>query len=171
MHHVEVIADDDGRLAELEVRVAALEAALPSPARTAPVAAAPARTDSADAGGEVRYGGTVRLHGEIEWNVHYAAAGVLHLAAAPAAGALAALGHPGRIAIVRRLLSGPATARELVQAADLSSTGQLYHHLQSLTSARFVEQDSRGSYRMPPTAVVPTLVLLLAAADITGQLR
>jgi len=89
-----------------------------------------------------------------------------------AAGAtvLAALGHPVRIALVRRLLIGPVTAAALQETAELSSTGQLYHHLRSLTGARVVEQDGRGSYRVPPRAVVPALVLLLGAADVAGGL-
>jgi hypothetical protein len=51
------------------------------------------------------------------------------------------------------------------------STGQLYHHLRSLTHCGIVEQDGRGSYRVAPRAVVPALVLLTAAADVAGQLR
>lgn len=163
------VTTTDERLTELEMRVAALEVASASavsdqPSRTGE------QTDDADASGEVRYSGTVHLHGDVEWNIRYSAARILELADAPAAAALAALGQPSRIAIIRRLLTGPATGKELVEAAGLSSTGQLYHHLHSLTAARFVEQDSRGSYRMPHTVVVPTLVLLLAATDVAGPL-
>ncbi len=160
--------DTDRRLAELEARVVALEASIPAAGGASGAGQEPAEVDDS---GEVRYGGTVRLHGEVEWNIHYSPAGVLEFADAPAAAVLAALGHPSRIAVVRRLLTGPATARELVEAAGLSSTGQLYHHLRSLTTVRFVEQDTRGSYRMPPSAVVPALVLMLAAADVSGRLR
>lgn len=83
---------------------------------------------------------------------------------------LAALGHPVRLALVRRLLTGSATAAELQAAAELSSTGQVYHHLRGLAAARVVEQDGR-SYRVPKTAVVPLLTAILAAADLAGELR
>lgn len=161
----------DRRVAELEARVAALEAVrAPGAATVSPSSTSAASRGDAESG-EVRYGGTVRLHGEVDWTIRYGAAEILELADPPAAAVLAALGHPTRAALVRRLLSGPAGAGELQQAAGLSSAGQLYHHLRSLTAARVVEQDSRGSYRLPPTAVVPALVLLLAAADIAGELR
>lgn len=74
------------------------------------------------------------------------------------------------MALVRHLLAGPAGTNELVEAAELSSTGQLYHHLRTLTAARVVEQDG-WRYRVPTTGVVPVLVALLAAADLGGALR
>lgn len=149
------------RLAALEARVSALEAAAGSP----PEPAGPVADH-----GEVGYQGSVRLHGEVEWTIRYAAAGVLQLDDQRGAAVLAALGHHTRAAMVRRLLTGPASAAELQRAAGLSSTGQLYHHLRGLTAAGVVEQDARSSYRIPPRAVVPTLVLLLAAADVAGEL-
>jgi ArsR family transcriptional regulator, arsenate/arsenite/antimonite-responsive transcriptional repressor len=75
-----------------------------------------------------------------------------------------------RLAIVRRLLTDAASTSELTEAAALSSTGQLYHHLRTLTSARVVEQDGR-TYRVPATGVVPVLVAILAAADLGGAFR
>ncbi len=71
---------------------------------------------------------------------------------------------------MRRLLAGPASAAELQDAAELSSTGQVYHHLRALTSARVVEQDGRA-FRVPTTGVVPVLSMMLAAGDVAGQLR
>lgn len=153
------------RLAALEARIAALEAAADIPA-TSGVATG----DSQDSGGEIGYQGSVRLHGEVEWAVRYTAAATLDLPVQPATLVLAALGQPIRVAMVRRLLGGPASAAELQEAAGISSTGQLYHHIRSLTGAGIAEQDGRASYRIPPRAVVPTLVLLLAAADVGGTL-
>jgi ArsR family transcriptional regulator len=156
------------RLADLEKRLAALERA----ARTAaPEPARPHATAGDSPSGEVHYGGSVRLHGSVEWSIQYAADAVLDLPAGPCAEVLDALGHPIRGAMIRRLLTGPATVAELQEVTGVSSTGQLYHHLRTLTGARLVEQHGRGSYRAPPTAVVPALVLLLAAADIAGELR
>lgn len=150
--------DPDDRLAALEERVAALEG--PS--------AVVASSEPGESG-EVSYQGRVRLAGEVSWTIRYDAAAALGLADGTAADVLAALGHPVRLAIVRRLLTGPASTAELTEAAALSSTGQLYHHLRTLTSARVVEQDGR-SYRVPTTGVVPVLVAILAAADLAGTL-
>lgn len=154
------------RLIDLEARVAKLEGREPSSPRRR-------RTKlevTDDSAGQVAYQGEVRLHGEVRWSISLAARAVLELPDASGAAVLAALGHPTRTAMVRRLLGGPASAAELQQAAGVSSTGQLYHHLRSLTGSGIVEQDGRGSYRVPATAVVPAMVLLLAAADIAGDL-
>lgn len=84
-------------------------------------------------------------------------------------------GRPGRRRPhprVRSLLAdGPRSTSALQEAAELASTGQLYHHLRTLTHSGLVEQDGRGSYRVNGRAVVPVLVLLTAAADVAGQLR
>jgi DNA-binding transcriptional ArsR family regulator len=153
------------RIADLEARVAALEAA------PASRPAVPGGDGSPDGSGEIGYQGTVALHGEVQWTIRYSPAATLQLDSAGATGVLAALGHPVRVAVLRQLLSGPAVAAELQEAAGLSSTGQLYHHLRALTSARVAEQDGRGRYRVPPRAVVPVLVLLLAGADVAGELH
>lgn len=158
-------AELEHRVAELEARVAALEAPPAPSARSAP--AAPSRSA---AGGTVGYQGTVLLHGEVRWEIEYSPGSVLGLPDQSGSAVLAALGHPVRAALARRLLAGPASTGELQQAAGLSSTGQLYHHLRSLTGVGIAEQDGRGSYRVPPRAVVPTLVLLLAAGDLAGDL-
>ncbi|MCO1657093.1 ArsR/SmtB family transcription factor [Pseudonocardia humida] len=151
------------RLTALERRVDALEGA-----RSAPVEAA----EPATAAGVVHYSGEVHLHGDVTWSIDYGAAGALDLDDEPRLAVLAALGHPARVRIVRALLSGgPSGTGPLQEAAGLASTGQLYHHLRSLTHSGLVEQDARGSYRIAGRAVVPTLVLLVAAADVAGQLR
>lgn len=152
----------DDRLADLEARVAALEGAtVPSTSSVA---------EPVDVSGAVGYEGDVRLHGQVSWTIRYSPSGVLDLPTAPAAEVLAALGHPVRLALVRRLLAGPASAAELQEAAELSSTGQVYHHLRALTSARVVEQDAR-TFRIPATGVVPVLTMMLAAGDVAGLLR
>jgi ArsR family transcriptional regulator, arsenate/arsenite/antimonite-responsive transcriptional repressor len=156
--------DPEARLAALEERVAALEVALGE--RAGP-------EEPSGQAGEISYRGQVRLAdgaGPVAWTIGYDAEASLALPAGPVTEVLAALGHPVRLALVRRLLTGPAGTGELVAAAELSSTGQLYHHLRTLTSARLVEQDGR-SYRVPATAVVPILVAVVAAADLGGALR
>lgn len=147
------------RVAELEQRVAALEGT--------PAAPTVRGTDA----GTVRYSGEVRLHGEVTWTIALDARSALGLADDPRVSVLAALGHPARAGVVRALLdAGPSGTAALQEAAGLASTGQLYHHLRALTHAGIVEQDGRGSYRVPARVVVPALVLLTAAADVAGQL-
>lgn len=149
------------RLAALEARVRALETGERS------------ASDPVDGGtgGHISYAGETHLHGDVSWSIGCSPDAVLDLPATGSMEVLAALGHPVRHAIVRTLLRGPATAPELQAAVGLSSTGQLYHHLKSLTSTRIVEQPTRGDYRLAPTTVVPALVLILAAADVAGDLR
>lgn len=156
------MTDVADRLADLERRVAALEAG------------APARPDTPVADGSagtVTYAGEVHLHGDVTWEIALDAGTALALDDEPRVAVLAALGHPARARIVRSLLRGPCGTTALQEAAGLASTGQLYHHLRSLTHSGLVEQDGRGSYRIGARAVVPTLVLLTAAADVAGQLR
>ncbi|WP_416309522.1 ArsR/SmtB family transcription factor [Saccharopolyspora sp. NFXS83] len=161
MRQARLVSSDDvhSRLAALEQRVAELEGR----------PAAPAREPS---GGSVAYQGRLGEPLALEWNIHVDPVQVLDLPDAPRTDVLAALGHPLRAALVRRLAeSGPATTAELQEAAELGSTGQLYHHIKSLTGCGLVEQDKRGSYRLRSQATVPALVLLTAASDIAGQLR
>jgi DNA-binding transcriptional ArsR family regulator len=148
------------RLAELEERVARLEKGAPG-----------AVVDEASAtGGAVGYQGDVHLHGDVEWTIGYSPDAVLELSVARTAEVLAALGHPIRLHLVRTLLRGPANAADLQTAVGLGSTGQLYHHLKTLSSAKVVEQHGRGDYRIGAKKVVPLLVSMLAAADISGEL-
>ena len=151
-------------MSELEARVAALEA------RVAALEEDPRQPSSAT-GGLVSYSGDVHLAGDVSWTIDYSPDAVLELPPDRSVEVLAALGHPVRLAVVRELLRGPAIAADLQTAAGLSSVGQLYHHLKTLTSARIVEQHGRGDYRLAARTVVPALVLMLASADIAGELR
>lgn len=165
------MSEDDGtapdRLAALERRVAALESAAAPP--RAP--GGPADVEPGQAG-VVHYSGHVHLHGEVDWTITLDVRAALDLDDEPRLAVLAALGHPARARIVRALLAGgPSGTTALQEAAGLASTGQLYHHLRSLTHSGLVEQDVRGSYRVAARSVVPVLVLLTAAADVAGQLR
>lgn len=150
------MTDIETKLAELEARIDALEGRH--------------RADDL-AQGSVEYRGRVDFAGEIDWTIHYSAAAVLELPASARVDVLAALGHPIRLALVQLLLDGPRAGAELADAVDLTSTGQLYHHLRALSSAGIIEQHGRGNYHIPAPKVVPVLVLMTAAADIAGILR
>ena len=151
------------RLAALEARVAALE--------SAGVSGAPASDPQPSTGGVVGYSGDVHLAGDISWSMTYSPDGVLDLPPDRSVEVLAALGHPVRFAIVRALLRGPMSATALQESLDSLSAGRLYHHLKALTGARIVDQHARGDYRLAPRTVVPALVLMMASADIAGELR
>lgn len=158
-----VVPDDPTRLDDLERRVGELERLV------GPTIGEPA-TEGTGAG-TVRYSGEVSLHGDVAWTITYDAGAALDLDDEPRTAVLAALGHPVRVRIVRGLLRGPRSTSELAEVAELASTGQLYHHLKALTHCGLVAQDGRGSYRIVPTAVVPAVVLLTAAADVAHQLN
>jgi hypothetical protein len=82
--------------------------------------------------------------------------------------ALAALGHPVRLLLLRQVLSGAGTVAELQQRGELGTSGQLYHHLRQLANAGWLRVVARGRYAVPPDRVVPLLVVLAAARRDTA---
>jgi len=79
------------------------------------------------------------------------------------ADALAALGHPVRLRLLREILGGRRTAAELAALDAVGTTGQIYHHLRQLTGAGWLHTAGRGRYEVPAVRVVPLLVVLTAA--------
>ncbi|MFF2778677.1 ArsR/SmtB family transcription factor [Streptomyces sp. NPDC058052] len=77
--------------------------------------------------------------------------------------ALAALGHPVRLRLLREILGGRRTVAELSELADLGTTGQIYHHLRQLTAAGWLRPGGRARHEVPAERVVPLLVVLAAA--------
>ena len=153
-------AEFESRLAELEARVAELERC-----------EAPEQVDAAPStGGIVGYQGDVHLYGTVRWDISYSPDAIVDLPISSMSEVLASLGHPVRLQIVRNLLRGPANAADLHSAVGVGSSGQIYHHLKTLSSANIVEQQGRGDYRIAAKRVVPLLVSMLAAADIAGDL-
>ncbi|MDV2430152.1 helix-turn-helix domain-containing protein [Corynebacterium tuberculostearicum] len=75
---------------------------------------------------------------------------------------LAALAHPVRGDILRRLLIAPATAAELIEEELVTSTGTAYHHLSALTSAGWTTKTG-GRYAIRPARVVPLLTIITAS--------
>ncbi|MFE9771034.1 ArsR/SmtB family transcription factor [Streptomyces sp. NPDC005931] len=163
--------DFEERVADLERRLAALEAGR----RGAP------RIDEgdfwaleglkdrlaelgADDGG-VLFTGAVRLPtGErYEWQYGTTTRELLGDDWPAAAEALAALGHPVRLRLLREIVGGRRTAAELAELDGVGTTGQIYHHLRQLTGTGWLHTTGRGRYEVPPGRAVPLLVVLSAA--------
>ncbi|MFJ4971904.1 ArsR/SmtB family transcription factor [Streptomyces sp. NPDC088755] len=132
----------------------------------------------AAADGGVLFTGAVRLPtGEsYEWQYGALTAGLLGAEgaeggdgedrpddASATADALAALGHPVRLRLLREILGGRRTAAELAALDAVGTTGQIYHHLRQLTGAGWLHTAGRGRYEVPAARVVPLLVVLTAA--------
>lgn len=78
---------------------------------------------------------------------------------------LAALAHPVRGAILRRLLAAPATVAELVDEHLASSTGTAYHHLGALQAGGWITKESGGRHALRTARVVPLLTIIAATED------
>ena len=113
--------------------------------------------------GAVVYAGSVEVgagHVEYQWGRP-----TEHLLAADwaeHAETVAALGHPLRLAILRRLVDGEHTVAQLVDELALASTGVAYHHLSALQSGGWVHSPRRGAWELPAPRVVPLLTILIA---------
>ncbi|MDN5894474.1 MAG: helix-turn-helix domain-containing protein [Nocardioides sp.] len=96
----------------------------------------------------------------VEWQQAGATASLLEEDWSERAVSLAALSHPVRLDLLRRVLGGTRTTAGL--ADELGSTGQLHHHLRQLVAAGWLRQRGRGAYEVPAARVVPLLVVLTA---------
>lgn len=157
------------RLSELERRVAVLEAErLDGPTATPLPALDPEAfwaltglRSRADRPGAVMIVGTVDLPtGAAEWQEGATTGDLLEEDWDRAAETLAALGHPVRIRLVREVLRGRSTARELTTLEGVGSSGQVYHHLKLLVAAGWLRARA-GTYDVPPERVVPLLTTVL----------
>lgn len=115
--------------------------------------------------GMVLFTGSMHLPtGEpVDWQQAASTAELLDTDWADRATPVAALGHPVRLDLLRRILGGTRTTADL--AGQLGSTGQLHHHLRQLVSAGWLQQRGRGSYVVPAGRVVPLLVILSAVVQ------
>ena len=120
--------------------------------------------------GSLLYAGrtTTPGSGDLIWQAEHPLPGVLEEGWENAAGVLAALGNPVRLEIVRRLLLGGVTVQQLQEMPELGTTGQLYHHLRELQAAGLVMQRRRGRYGVAPDKVVPSLIIIAAAASMAA---
>lgn len=118
-----------------------------------------------DDDGAVLFTGAVGLPtGErFEWQQGYPTESLLESDWGLAADALAALGHPVRLVLLREILRGNRTVNGLGAIEGLGTSGQLYHHLRQLTSAGWLRTAGRGRYEVPANRIVPLLVVIATA--------
>ncbi len=79
---------------------------------------------------------------------------------------LAALASMPRLALYRAVLERPATSGELMKAASLNTTGQLYHHLREMIGAGLIVQEGRDRYALVPERLPAARTILGAALGI-----
>lgn len=79
---------------------------------------------------------------------------------------LAALASMPRLALYRAVLEQPATSSELMKAAGLNTTGQLYHHLRELIGAGLIAQEGRDRYAVVPERLPAARTILGAALGV-----
>ena len=136
----------DNRLAELERRIAALESAAAAPGvRRWPSAGRPAdgQAETARALGELR--------ARSDWS--------------ELAPALAALGNPVRLTLLREIVRGHATVNALSQVDGLGTSGQIYHHLRQLTAEGWLHTPTRGTFAIPSPRITALQAILAALED------
>lgn len=166
--------DLPARVAALEERVAALESvATPTTPpldtdaddRFWALTGLTARVDRPASSGAVMMVGDVRTPAgdEARWQYALTTDDLLAADWSDLAPVLAALGHPVRLALLRAVLDGARTARELADAVDVGSTGQVYHHLRQLQAAGWLRAAAGGEHVVPAERLVPLLMTLLAA--------
>ncbi|MBB4932052.1 DNA-binding HxlR family transcriptional regulator [Lipingzhangella halophila] len=117
-----------------------------------------------DRGGVLFTGSAPLPTGETyEWQEGATAADLVESDWSESSEVLEALGHPVRLLLLQRVLSGTTATADLKNDQALGTTGQLYHHLRRLVAAGWLRTKGRGHYRVPPARVVPLLTVLLAA--------
>ncbi len=118
-----------------------------------------------DVQGSVAYGGRVRAPGtgELVWQLEHAVPDLVDADLGAVAAVLAALGHPLRLEILRRLLLGARTLAELQEIPSTGTSGQLHHHLKELRAAGLVASQRRNHYAIAADRVVPLLIIVAAA--------
>ncbi len=171
------------QLHALEARVAALEHRDAHPSRaevsTLPTPAAYPTDDTfwaldglaARTGRPHEGSGAVMIVGDIvtpggteaRWQYGLSTESLLEVDWSALAPALAALGHPVRLAVLRAVLDGAGTTREIADAVGVTSTGQLYHHLTQLQAAGWLRSHHGGAHVVPTERLVPLLTTILGA--------
>ncbi|NDK31586.1 ArsR/SmtB family transcription factor [Nesterenkonia haasae] len=154
----------------LENRVEALEsrlAALEEKRQTTPAAGDfwaldTLRKQANPKEGAVLWTGTVPTSdGPVEWQMQRSAGSLIDIEdTTPFADRLSALGNPVRVSLLLSVLRGTTRLTDLADELDLASTGQLYHHVKTLSSAGWLRGHGRGQVQVPAERTVPLLVIL-----------
>ena len=162
------------RLTALEARVEALEQQLSSSALAGPDGNEASELDPdsfwallglearvPSPGGVMIVGSTTTPAGrQARWQLGAATDDLLDDDWSAAADRLAALGHPVRLRLLREVVRGTSTARELTEVEGVGTSGQVYHHLRQLTAAGWLR--NRGShFEVPAEVLVPLLTTIL----------
>ncbi|SLM88805.1 ArsR/SmtB family transcription factor [Brevibacterium yomogidense] len=112
----------------------------------------------------VLYGGTMSTDGGgYRWQYGLPTQTVLDGDFADAAPALAALSHPVRLALLQAVLTGTHATADLAALPGLGTSGQVYHHLNQLSSAGWLRSPRRGRWEVPGERTIPLLALIMAA--------
>jgi hypothetical protein len=167
------MSDDlNERLSALERVVADLVEQAGKPAAVPPAAAHAEtfwaleglRGRVAESSGAVLYTGVVDLPtGEhYDWQYALTLDDILGADWTEAAPALTALGHPVRLRLLQKIISGTRGPADLADDAELGTTGQVYHHLRQLVAAGWLRTTARGQYTIPGERAVPLLAILTA---------
>lgn len=167
------------QIADLQARVAALEARFPPPSANA--AEPPSLPSGELASLGHQHDGSPLQEGTPQGELLYA--GVLEVArkryqrqrrqpisaafeapAQPLAQLFAALASPHRVILLRTLCQGPRSSQALQELLGMSSAGQLYHHLNELLAVGLIVQHGRRDYDIAPSQQ-PLICLVLALAS------
>ncbi len=123
------------------------------------------RAEEIGAAGVVTYAGSYRSpagRGEYRWNrPEQPVEELLGQADAAVARVLAALGNPQRLALLKAVLERPGSAAELIERVGLTSTGQTYHHLNTLQAAGLIRSGERRQFAFVGHQA-PAFLMLLA---------
>lgn len=113
--------------------------------------------------GGVVYAGSVDVGlGHVEYQWGRPTEHLLESDWAEHAEAVGSLGHPLRLALLRRLLDAEHTVAQLVDELGLASTGVAYHHLSALQNGGWVTSPRRGTWTIPASRIVPLLAIITA---------
>ena len=176
------------RLLELEARVQGLEQRLASTPAAEPLPeplpgevdrallarlegrGKPTYREGKVRGGVMYAGSFLSPNGDLAWHGERPAPLLLNASPEDLARVFAALGHAARISIVQHLLAhGPSERGTLQELIGTSSSGQLYHHLNTLIDANIIRLYKRGVYAVEAATTLRMLALLCAAYDVAEE--
>lgn len=100
--------------------------------------------------------------GPVRWQYARSGDAIMDRDWGAAAPALGALGSPIRLRILQLIAAGMTATADLVADGGLGTTGQLHHHLKALMAGGWLRSPSRGHYEVPPSRLVPLLVIVTA---------